>query len=378
MGTANGPQTPPHQIAFGLARGQFIGLVSLFWLYVTSSNVLYAGSLGAGMAEMTNNVQLFAPWGVRVVQHLFMLPALLVSFWASLRIQWRPLWLAVPLQMLLAAAFCAVGYPAMIGAFLVTGGGHMVDSAAEHSRMWLDPTVMSLWIASFVSFLLAYGFGLTLVTGVALYKRMRDSELHVAALERQWSAARLAALRMQLSPHTLFNLLHTIRGQITWDPKAAQTMVMQFADLMRRLLNAGEQDFATLADEVGFVNSYLELEKRRFEDRLAVFVPDAAGLPALRVPSLILQPLAENAVVHGLAGHQGPVHIRLSAECGGERLTLRIVNTVAVNAKTGAEGIGLTNVRERLAVHFGDNAALRTARNGADWISELEIPAVRA
>ena len=94
-------------------------------------------------------------------------------------------------------------------------------------------------MASFVSFLPTYGFGLALVTGLALYTRFRNSELRLAALEREWSSARLAALRMQLSPHTLFNLLHTIRGHIEWDPKGAQSMVVQLADLLRRLLNAG-------------------------------------------------------------------------------------------------------------------------------------------
>ena len=86
-------------------------------------------------------------------------------------------------------------------------------------RPWLDPFFLSLWLASFVSFLPTYGFGLALVTGLALYTRFRNSELRLAALEREWSAARLAALRMQLSPHTLFNLLHTIRGHIEWDPE---------------------------------------------------------------------------------------------------------------------------------------------------------------
>jgi len=76
---------------------------------------------------------------------------------------------------------------------------------------------------------------------LALYTRFRNSELRLAALEREWSTARLAALRMQLSPHTLFNLLHTIRGYIEWDPKGAQSMVVQLADLLRRLLNAGER-----------------------------------------------------------------------------------------------------------------------------------------
>ena len=84
---------------------------------------------------------------------------------------------------------------------------------------------------------------------------------------------------MQLSPHTLFNLLHTIRGQITWDPPAAQSMVVQLGDLLRRLLTAGEREFSRLSDELQFVTLYLELQQKRFADRLAVHVPPRAGLP---------------------------------------------------------------------------------------------------
>jgi len=155
-------------------------------------------------------------------------------------------------------------------------------------------------------FLPTYGFGLALITGLALYTRFRDSELRLAALEREWSSARLAALRMQLSPHTLFNLLHTIRGHIEWDPKGAQSMVVQLADLLRRLLNAGEHDFSKLSDELQFVRLYLALQQRRFADRLTVVLPTGAEIPDVWVPSLILQPLVENAVVHGFGEPSGP------------------------------------------------------------------------
>src|SRR6202167_4523421 len=152
------------------------------------------------------------------------------------------------------------------------------------SEPWFDPYFLSMWMASFVSFLPSYGFGLALITGLTLYTRFRNSELRLAALEREWSTARLAALRMQLSPHTLFNLLHTIRGHIEWDPKGAQAMVVQLADLLRRLLNAGERDFSRLSDELQFVRLYLELQQRRFSDRLSVTLPPAEDMFNVWVP----------------------------------------------------------------------------------------------
>jgi LytS/YehU family sensor histidine kinase len=228
-----------------------------------------------------------------------------------------------------------------------------------------------------LSFLPAYGFGLALVTGLALYTRFRNSELRLSALEREWSAARLAALRMQLSPHTLFNLLHTIRGQIEWDPKGAQSMVVQLADLLRRLLNAGERDFSRLTDELQFVRLYLELQQRRFSDRLSVALPHPPEVPSVWVPSLILQPLVENAVVHGLAGHQGPVSVSLIVRLDKDRLIMTVRNTIAPDKSPGGDGIGLKNVRERLAVQFEDRALLSAEPHGAEWVSEISMPAIR-
>jgi two-component system LytT family sensor kinase len=215
-----------------------------------------------------------------------------------------------------------------------------------------------------------------LVTGFALYTRFRNSELRVAALEREWTAARLAALRMQLSPHTLFNLLHTIRGYIEWDPKGAQSMVVQLADLLRRLLSAGARDFTRLTDELQFARLYLELQQRRFCDRLIVELPDSRDIPSVWVPSLILQPLVENAVIHGLAGHQGPVVVRVAVETAADMLVLRVSNTVAENKVAGEEGIGINNVRERLAVQFEGRATLKTVPQGSQWVSEITMPQI--
>src|SRR6201996_5437216 len=278
--------TPASQrFAGGLTQAQFLGIVCLFWVYVTISNVLYGYSMSAGIARVTD-VTVFAAWDTRLLQHFLLLPMLLVSYWASLKVQWRPILIALPLQMILGTVFSAMAYPVMILSEVIMATDQTHGTALSHVvSAWSDPFWVTLWLASFVSFLPSYGFGLALVTGLALYTRFRDSELRLAALEREWSAARLAALRMQLSPHTLFNLLHTIRGYIEWDPKAAQSMVVQLADLLRRLLNAGERDFSRLADELQFAKLYLGLQQRRFADRLSVSVAQSAPVSAW-VPSL--------------------------------------------------------------------------------------------
>ncbi len=352
-------------------------LITAFWIYVALSNVLYAHSMQVGFSDVSRE-SLFAPWFPRVLQHLFLYPVLIGCIWTSLRIGWQPVWRTVPLQLLLGLVFSVLAAPALIVAEIIQG-----DPEFQSARPWNHAAMLatphsSLWLASATSFLLTYGFGLALIWGLALYQRFRDSQLRFAALERTLAATRLAALRLQLSPHTLFNLLHTLRGQIAWDPASAQAMVVQLGDVLRRLLAAGERDFSRLTDEFEFVRLYLQLQQNRFSDRLTIGVVDRAALPQLWVPSLILQPLVENAVVHGLAGHADAVLISVEAEVSDQELTLRVVNTIAADAKFGAEGIGLRNVRERLLLQFGERATFRAgAADGRTWVAQIRMPLVR-
>jgi hypothetical protein len=356
-------------------------IVTAFWVYVAASNVLYANSMQANLTAL-NVAHFFSGWQARLLQHLLLYPELLVCIWASLRIGWQPVATRLPLQVLMGLAFAISASPALwIGDIMV--GDAM---AHEHTQVAMSGAAMSgmgggpgsewlTWLASATVFLLTYGFALALVSGFDFYRRLRDSQIRSAALERALTAAHLAALRMQLSPHSLFNLLHTIRGQIDWDPAAARTMIVQLGDLLRRLLNAGEREYSRLTDEMQFVRLYLELQQRRFADRLTVDLPQPAGLPSAWVPSLILQPLVENAVVHGLAGHQGPVVVRVWAASARGTLTLRVSNTVAAQHAAREGGIGLRNVRDRLAIQFGERSSFHTTHDdGHEWVAEIRMP----
>jgi hypothetical protein len=351
-------------------------IVLPFWAYVAASNLLYAHSFGGGIASMTG-AQLFAAPGPRLLQHLLLLAPLIGCYHSSLRLGWRPWWRAGALQGLLALGFAALPFTCLaLAEHLLQPEpmGHMDKAGGS----WIGAGEAWLWVSSATTFLLTYGFGLALVSGFAWYRRSRDTELQVAALERAVNETRLAALRMQLSPHTLFNLLHTIRGQIAFDPRAAQAMVVQLADLLRRLLAAGERELVPLADELQLVRAYLELQQQRFADRLQVALPAPSALPDVWVPSLILYPLAENAVVHGLAGHEGAVQVRIEAEGDADELRLRVANTLAQAAIAGEEGIGLRNLRERLAVQFGGRATLTAGARAGEWLAEVRLPRISA
>lgn len=362
-----------------------LAVLTGFWIYVALSNLMYANTMGESLKSF-DVTDFFAPWDARLVQHLILYPLFILCAWASLRIGWRPLWRTLPIQLSCALGFAVLAAPALVLGEMAMGEWHgtsyITHPAGRGYESWADffagPAVPT-WIASATSFLVTYGFGLALITSFGFYQRLRDSQLRSSALERALTAAHLAALRMQLSPHTLFNLLHTIRGQIAWDPPAAQTMVVQLGDLLRRLLNAGEQEFSRLGDELQFVQLYLQLQQRRFADRLSVAVPPREAAPLAWVPSLILQPLVENAVVHGLAGHEGPVSVWVEASVVGETLVLRVLNNLAPSWHgLNGPGIGLANVRERLAVQFGERASFTAGpSDDQQWVAEIHMPLLR-
>jgi Histidine kinase len=364
-----------------LTISPYFGILTAFWVYVALSNVLYATSMQAMLAQL-RAPYVFAAWDARLLQHIMLYPALLACVWASLRVGWHPLWRAIPIQLTCGLAFSVLASPVLTLAELMIGEmpWHHWPVNPEHQGFsaFVSGPILPLWLASVTSFFLTYGFGLALVAGFDFYRRLRDAQLRTAALERSLNAAHLAALRMQLSPHTLFNLLHTIRGQIDWDPVAAQSMVVQLADLLRRLLKAGERELSRLCDELQFVRLYLDLQQKRFSDRLTVRVPAQDAIPMAWVPSLILQPLVENAVVHGLAGDAAAVVIRVEAFIDEETLCLRVVNSMVPRQHLGQDGIGLKNVRERLAIQFSGRASFRaSAGDDNDWIAEIRMPFLR-
>ena len=198
----------------GLKIWPLLAILTSFWTYVALSNVLYAHNMQLSLSSMAPG-HYFASWDARVVQHLILYPFLVGCVVWSLRLGWQPAWRAVPAQLALGIGFSALAAPALVcGELLLGPSEHAQQHGASNLADFLAGYEPSLWLASATSFLLAYGFGLALITGFAIYQRFRDSQLRTAALERALTSAHLAALRMQLSPHTLFNLLHTIRGQI--------------------------------------------------------------------------------------------------------------------------------------------------------------------
>jgi len=357
-------------------------IAGVFWADATILAVLYAYGLESTLLA-AGSESIFAPWDVRVLQYSLLFPLLLLAYRWSLHLGWGPWWSRVPWQISIGLGFALLARPALTlaGWLLKHDYAPTGEEPAGPGHFWLwwfleDFSTLGLAITA--DFFLRYSFGLVLVTGAALYKQYRDTQLRAEALERQWSSARLGALRMQLSPHTLFNSLNLIKGQIAWNPAAAQKLLVQLADLLRRLLNAGNRDFARLREELEISGLYLELQQQRFPERLHLDLPDQARLPDLWVPSLILQPLVENAVTHGLAGHEGPNRVEVRVAENADELILSVRNDVAPESAPAAERIGLGNVRERLAVHFGERGRVVAGlTDPGHWCVEIRMPLLR-
>jgi two-component system, LytTR family, sensor kinase len=202
----------------------------------------------------------------------------------------------------------------------------------------------------------------------------RSADLAVRAQEAQ-----VLALRYQINPHFLFNTLNAIAALVRDAPDKAENMVVQLSDFFRRSLAVNPMEDLTLAEEVDLQRVYLEIERTRFPDRLRFDVTLEAGTAEARVPALLLQPLVENAVKHGVARSEGPTCIRIRARLEGDTLEVVVENDAAVSGPPAAgEKVGLRNVGERLRSRYGEEATFESSPiPSGGFRNTVRIPLVR-
>jgi signal transduction histidine kinase len=211
--------------------------------------------------------------------------------------------------------------------------------------------------------LLQLAFAVDFHVGVVVYwvviavEQSLASRRRAARLEAQLASAQLQALRMQLDPHFLFNTLNAVAALVRSDPEAAEDMLTELADFLRLTLATSSAQEVSLRDEMEFLERYLKIERVRFQDRLTTTVEVAPGAERAQVPSLILQPIVENAIRHGIAGRAERGHVHVAARRVGDELQLEVRDDgPGLGAAGGAgmvEGVGLANTRARLAQLYG-------------------------
>ena len=226
--------------------------------------------------------------------------------------------------------------------------------------------------------------------------RLRDERYERMLREREISAlaaeAELRALRAQINPHFLFNALTTLGYLIRSAPTRAVDTLLRLTRLLRSVLRS-EGEFTTLGHEQELIDCYLQIERERFEERLDTCIDIPESLSDVAIPSLIVQPLVENAIKHGIApardGGRIIVRARLESTDAGACLTIRVSNTGApllatpkrgsakVGAPTAGTGIGLENVERRLRCYYGDAARLTLAgSDSGETVAELRLPVI--
>ena len=217
---------------------------------------------------------------------------------------------------------------------------------------------------------LFYGLWLALMFGLLTLAKWREDSERMMGVQKALAEAQLAQLQSQLRPHFLFNALNTVSSLMTTDVARADRVLSQLGDLLRASLASGRPDLVPLRDELKVLQKYADIMQERFEERAVVkweIAPDALDV---RMPSMLLQPLLENAYKHGVERNTAPVHICVSASRTGDSLRMEVHNTGSNLAAPSLQegGVGLNNCRERLRLLYGDAATLTVVDDPAGGV----------
>ncbi len=333
----------------------FWWLVTAFWLFIALASALEMSLLQSADLRRALVVALvrLAPW-------IFLTPLVVwvSSVYPLERSTWkRSLWAHL--------GVCALTL-GIVGAFAYLSPPSPPLSRpdpAELARLKRAGRDTAFVVLRRITYQLPVFWGLVGVAhALRFYERSKAREQREAELEARLAQARLQALRMQLNPHFLFNTLNSIASLVHEQPKA-EAMIEALSDLLRLTLTASDRAEVTLREELHFLDRYLLIEQTRFGPRLRVEKHIGPEVLDAVVPILILQPLVENAVKHGIEAQIAPGLIRIRAERAGEMLCLEVTDNGRGLPPAGSgklkEGLGLSNTRSRLHELYGSRASLQ-------------------
>ena len=332
--------TRTHKLkTFGLALG--------FWTMLALS---YAASSVLGGISEGHPVSWYRALSWNFIDfYLWMALTPVVSWLGRLGAQgWRRFWtLHIPSSIGLAALQSTI----MLLLFFGWCGPNPKGNVHTLEDLFRSESVYKFHLA-----LLTYWMMLVVLRGFASWRSLRDERYRNAQLETQLAQSQLQALRMQLQPHFLFNTLNAISALTLADPQQAKLMIARLSDFLRLTLEERHAQQIPLSREMQFLESYLGIQQVRFQDRLVTHV-DVGDTGKAMVPSLILQPLVENALRHGLLAKNDGGALHIVARRDGDDLLLCVEDDgLGLPASGAVEGVGLSNTRARLQAMFGDKA----------------------
>ncbi len=290
---------------------------------------------------------------------LFILPIWYVIF---RQIAHRAIWERIGLMLLLLPVWTKGWQQTYY--FIVDenlGGNHL-----EGAGQWWDIYIPALFYCIQFGGFFAYEY----------HEKMRESERKQAESERLALTSELATLKAQLNPHFLYNAFNTISASVPPEQEATRELIAELSDMFRYQLKASREDLVTLGEELDFIQDYLTLEKARFGQRLKVEVAVEKWLRSAAIPPMILQPLVENAVKHGIAPLVEGGTIRLEAFAKEARLHCSISDSgLGLDPKAVAisDGFGLSNTRKRLSLLYDSPLHIRSSSNGGTHLT-FDIP----
>jgi two-component system LytT family sensor kinase len=345
---------------------------------------------GAGLFDATQNVFVMRAEGMH---HYW------ARLFATLFFSWLPWMLATPLVLSLSRRFPpsqwrkASTWIAHLSACVGIGLIYAIWVAAweELLNPWAfasGPGPFSqVWLHKFYGGLLSYIvlYGMILLVGHILRTREEVAlqQTETARLNEQLSKAQLNALRRQIEPHFLFNTLNAIAGLVReYRNDAAVSMIAELSDFLRRVVKDSDRQQVPLAEELEFAQKYLDIQKARFAERLQFTVNVPTELLPAQVPSLILQPMVENAVKHGIAKRVQGGAIRIAASRSNGTLTLRVYNdgpSLPPDWEKRQTGIGMANVQTRLQGLYGKAFQLTMCNRAPGGVETcISVPFVSA
>ena len=352
--------------------GREIALILLFWMSLATlsaaNRILGARDFGLGRVMNPSG-----PVVLAYVEALTWAVFTPIVFWlVHFSGKARSLWIRIPLLLIVG-----VGVAIAVWLLLDLARHAIIDVPVPRRRRGPPSAFMPLREIGrfrFVHQLLLY-FAL-LAAGFAreFFLRDRRRQQHAIQLQAQLAEARLDALRMQINPHFLFNTLHAVSALVERDPAGVRRMIARLSELLRHTIESHATDEVPLREELAFLRRYIEIMEIRFQNRLEVEQTiDDDALDAL-VPNLVLQPIVENALEHGVS-RVGSGRVEISAKREGAHVVLSVRdNGPGLDAKS-ASGVGLANTRARLAQLYGDSATLAlTEAEGGGVLAVITVP----
>ncbi|HVI06930.1 MAG TPA: histidine kinase [Candidatus Binatia bacterium] len=243
-----------------------------------------------------------------------------------------------------------------------------------HRYVWSASSWLEMVRTSFADDTFVYIAIVVAAHGYEYLKRLRREERELYEYRQALAASEPQALKMQLQPHFLFNTLHGIATLADTDPRTAKAMIIKLSNLLRTALDRDNSDLIPLESELKFASEYLDIEKMRFGPRMRVEWKISSEARNALVPQMILQPLIENAVRHGIASSREPGWIEISASESDGALNLQVCNSTGSETSNGS-GVGLRNVEARLKHLYSADASFHLTIADRTAVANLSLPA---